>query len=391
MMGHLSNAIHVCCLPKMLHFLAKILLLLIFIFIYCEFLIYYFVLLGCSWPQLSKLDQDFTVKPPNDPNQKPLHVMFIADTHLLGSREGHWFDKLRREWQMYRSFQSARFLFEPNIIFFLGDVTDEGKWCSDHEWETTVQRFHSLFSIPTDTKIYVLAGNHDIGFHYDVSDGRLKRFESSFHAPHVRLITIDDSSIHFVLINSMAFEGDQCRLCARAEKELSEIINDLKQSGAWTKPILLSHFPLYRVSDANCSRWTQSSSSSSRIIPHKERFDVLSKDATEHLLKTIQPRLAFTAHTHDFCHTSHIGINGKPIPEWTVPSFSWRNRDDPSLMLLSITSNNERVSHCYLPRETTVFLSYGIGALLLILYMLFGGRRPFFLLAFCFLRRRIKF
>jgi hypothetical protein len=23
-------------------------------------------------------------------------AMFIADTHLLGSKEGHWFDKLRR-------------------------------------------------------------------------------------------------------------------------------------------------------------------------------------------------------------------------------------------------------------------------------------------------------
>lgn len=27
---------------------------------------------------------------------KPLKVMIIADTHILGWREGHWFDKLRR-------------------------------------------------------------------------------------------------------------------------------------------------------------------------------------------------------------------------------------------------------------------------------------------------------
>ena len=246
----------VCCLHTMLHFLAKLSFLILFIFIYCEFLIYYLVLLGCSWPQLSKLDQDFTIQPPNDINRKPLHVMFIADTHLLGSREGHWFDKLRREWQMYRSFQSARFLFEPHVIIFLGDVTDEGKWCSDQEWESTVQRFHSLFAVPSETKLYVLAGNHDVGFHYDVSDGRLKRFEQSFQAPHVRLITIDDDQIHFVLINSMAFEGDQCRLCARAEEELFDVVNELNQSGKATRPILLSHFPLYRVSDANCSRLT---------------------------------------------------------------------------------------------------------------------------------------
>ena len=234
----------------MLHFLGKTVCLVLFVFIYCEFLIYYFVLLGCSWPQLSKLE-------PSDAHWKPLHVMLIADTHLLGSREGHWFDKLRREWQMYRSFQSAQFLFEPHVIFFLGDVTDEGKWCSDDEWETTVKRFHSLFSIPTTTKLFVLAGNHDIGFHYGVSDGRLQRFEKSFQAPHVRLITADEDLIRFVLINSVAFEGDDCRLCARAEQELNQVLNELNQSGTRTKPVLLSHFPLYRVSDANCSTLSQ--------------------------------------------------------------------------------------------------------------------------------------
>ena len=247
----------ICCFHAMLHFLGKFLCLTFFLVIYCEFLIYYFVLLGCSWPQLSKLEQDFSVQPPSDPNGRPLHVMFIADTHLLGSREGHWLDKLRREWQMYRSFQSARFLFEPQVIFFLGDVTDEGKWCSDQEWQSTVERFHSLFSIPGNAQLYVLAGNHDVGFHYDVSDGRLRRFEKSFQAPYVRLITIDEDSIPFVLINSMAFEGDHCRLCAQAERELNQIVHDLNQSDTSPKPILLSHFPLYRPSDANCSTRSQ--------------------------------------------------------------------------------------------------------------------------------------
>ena len=269
-----------CACHTMLHFLAKILFLTLLIIIYCEFFVYYFVLLACSWPQLSKLDQDFTVQPPADASRKPLHIIFVADTHLLGSREGHWLDKLRREWQMYRSFQSAQFLFEPDIVFFLGDLTDEGKWCSDQEWNATVNRFHSIFAVSPHRHAYVLAGNHDVGFHYAVSDGRLKRFEQSFQAPHVRLITIDDYHIHFVLINSMAFEGDQCRLCARAELELDGVVNELNRTGAWTKPILLSHFPLYRSSDANCSERPTSSSRVSRsleqpsvsITIHSSRF-----------------------------------------------------------------------------------------------------------------------
>ncbi len=251
--------IDVCCCYTMLHFLVKILFLTLLIIIYCEFIIYYFVLLGCSWPQLSKVDQDFTIPPPKDSNKKPLHVMLIADTHLFGLHKGHWLNKLRCEWQMYRSFQSAQFLFEPHIIFFLGDLTGEGQWSSDHEWNKTVERFHSLFSPSFDTRVYVIAGNHDIGFHYEVTDDHLKRFEQSFQAPHVRLLTIDDDNIHFVLINSIAFEGDQCRLCNRAENELNEVVNEINRTDSWTKPILLSHFPLYRTSDANCSQWSSTS------------------------------------------------------------------------------------------------------------------------------------
>jgi len=241
----------------------------------------------------------------------------------------------------------------------------------------------------------MLAGNHDIGFHFAVSDGRLERFELSFQAPHVRLLTLKHYHIHFILINSMAFEGDQCRLCARAEQELNDIENELNHTEIWTKPILLSHFPLYRKSDENCSNWStwslsQSISHASTSL-HKERYDVLSQEATYRLLSAIKPRIAFTAHTHDFCYTEHSGIvNNQVVKEWTVPSFSWRNRDDPSFMLLSITTNNERVTHCRLPRETTVFWSYGIGGVLVIFYMLFGGRRPFCLIVCCFLRYRIK-
>ncbi len=245
---------NVCHCYSILYFLIKLLCLLLLIFIYCEFIIYYFVLLGCSWPQLSKLEQDFTVLPPSDSSRKPLHVMLIADTHLLGSRKDQWLDKLRREWQMYRSLQSASFVFEPNVIFVLGDLTDDGQWCTDAEWNETVQRFQTLFSISSNTRLYVLAGNRDIGFHYDVTDGHLKRFERSFQTPDVRLVTIEEDNIHFILINSMAFEGDQCRLCERAENQLNDIINKLNRTDTWTKPVLLSHFPLYRTSDANCSK-----------------------------------------------------------------------------------------------------------------------------------------
>jgi len=69
-----------------------------------------FALLQCSWPSLSNSVGSST----------PVYAVVIADTHLLGSKRGHWLDKLQREWQMYRAFQTSMTLHRPNVVFVLG-------------------------------------------------------------------------------------------------------------------------------------------------------------------------------------------------------------------------------------------------------------------------------
>lgn len=63
------------------------------------------------------------------------------------------------------------------MIFFLGDVFDEGKWCSDDEFVDVRRRFESMFSTRAEQKVVVVAGNHDIGFHYAVTPELNTRFE----------------------------------------------------------------------------------------------------------------------------------------------------------------------------------------------------------------------
>jgi len=64
--------------------------------LYNEWLVYYFVLLQCQWPALNVETKDFTLDDDDGAVNSQLRVMALADTHLLGFREGHWFDKLRR-------------------------------------------------------------------------------------------------------------------------------------------------------------------------------------------------------------------------------------------------------------------------------------------------------
>lgn len=88
------------------------------VILFNEYLIYFLSFWKCSWPAENRTN-----------------ILIIADTHLLGIYKGNFLDKLKRflivlnlkinnffyrEWQMYRSFQTAMTIFKPQAVFFLG-------------------------------------------------------------------------------------------------------------------------------------------------------------------------------------------------------------------------------------------------------------------------------
>lgn len=110
---------------------------IIFVIIFCEYLIYFITLSQCDWPEVdshnSATNTNFT------------NIMFITDIHLLPNTLRHIFDGPRFEWQMSRSFETATQLFDPKIIFILGDTFDTGEKADDYEFVTYIQRFKNLF------------------------------------------------------------------------------------------------------------------------------------------------------------------------------------------------------------------------------------------------------
>ncbi|XP_076632755.1 per1-like protein PGAP5 isoform X1 [Colletes latitarsis] len=348
---------------------------LLCVFIFCEYLIYYFVLIQCSWPTLDSRKVDKTIPQPKK-EETPVHALFIADTHLLGSKRGHWFDKLKREWQMYRAFQTMVTLHKPDIIFILGDLFDEGQWSSSAEFDQYIQRFHSLFSVPKNTHLYVVAGNHDIGFHYAITPYLNQRFMNGLKSPSVRRVSIRGN--HFVLINSMALEGDGCFLCRPTEIALNKIAAHLRCAkgignhcsednaiSRYSRPILLQHYPMYRESDEICHE-TDQAPDEIKDIKFRERWECLSKEASEQLLDILNPRLIINGHTHHGCRRLHLGN----IFEFTIPSFSWRNKDNPSVLLGVFTPNNYSVSKCYMPVESTEIQIYIMSIVFIFIYFI---------------------
>ncbi|CAK6447810.1 unnamed protein product [Pipistrellus nathusii] len=329
------------------------------VLLFCEFLIYYLVILRCNWPEVKTPARDRgagTLKP-------VLKAMFLADTHLLGEIRGHWLDKLRREWQMERAFQTALWLLQPEVVFILGDIFDEGKWSSPQAWADDVERFQKMFRHPDHVQLKVVVGNHDIGFHYQMSRYRIKRFEKVFNPERL----FSWKGINFVMVNSVALEGDGCSICSEAEAELVDISHRLNcsreelrpgrcgdgQPPPASAPVLLQHFPLYRPSDANCSG-EDAAPPEEKAVPFKERYDVLSREASQKLLWWLRPRLVLSGHTHSGCEVLH----GAQVPEISVPSFSWRNRNNPSFIVGSLTPTEYALAKCYLPLEDTVLITY---------------------------------
>lgn len=202
--------------------LLKLIAVVFAVLLFCEFLIYYLVIFRCNWPELKT--------PAYDGEQETLEpvlkAMFLADTHLLGEVRGHWLDKLRREWQMERAFQTALWLLQPEVVFILGDIFDEGKWSSSQAWADDVERFQKIFRHPPHVQLKVVVGNHDIGFHYQMSTYRIKRFEKVFNPERL----FSWKGINFVMVNSVALEGDSCNICSEAEAELIEISHKLNCS-----------------------------------------------------------------------------------------------------------------------------------------------------------------
>lgn len=266
-------------------------------------------------------------------------------------------------------------LFSPDVVFILGDVFDEGNWVDNGGFKEYVERFHTIFYTPSKTRMYAILGNHDVNFHYAMHPHLINRFHTAFNVSGVSLIKErkktknGDTLVNFVVINSMAMEGDDCNLCSEAQKSLNSINVQLikqKHENSYTAPFVLQHFPTYRDSDDKCIE--KNSENNAR---YREKWETLSRDASATIAKLIEPRAYFSGHTHHYC----LHENSEKIPEYTVASFNWRNINNPSFLLAIFKSNDFTISKCDMPKESTVYLLYIIGSFLSIVIALISFKR----------------
>ena len=141
------------------------------------------------------------------------------------------------------------------------------------------------------TQLIVIVGNHDVGFHYDMNEKKIQRFNNSFDGQQfVHLYQPKErNDLNFVIVNSMAIENDGCQFCNKAQRQLKLVNRTLNRekklsNRVYSRPILFTHFPLYRQSDSLCPKDVDSESIVHDIDQFdifKPKYDCLSKEATQ--------------------------------------------------------------------------------------------------------------
>ena len=75
-------------------------------------------------------------------------------------------------------------------------------------------------------------------------------------------------------------------------------------------------------------------------------------------MSSLSPRLVLTGHTHHACTTRHPLPRPATVTEHSVPSFSWRNKHNPSFLLLRLGPDTHTTTICLMPDENTVITVY---------------------------------
>lgn len=223
-------------------------------------------------------------------------------------------------------------------------------------------------------------GNHDIRGNQRVSEELFDRvFGNRFRIMSMRGYT-------FVFVDSNSLYSSH-----------RDIFEELKGDIPPSSPtILFSHMPLYRYSeevclqlDANCPLLERFSLSYDHTRTQCDEFrngtfyhrnipnvEVVNEHVSSELLDIFQPLLVVSGHLHYFCHHIHIYADSLSLKggmytshEVTIPTLNWRNRVDPSFVILDLDEDGSvSLRKCSLPNEMAVFGIYLIIGSLLICF-----------------------
>jgi hypothetical protein len=286
---------------------------------------------------------------------------------------------------MQITFHLSKSLLQPHLILLMGDLMDDGAY-TENEWLSHYHRFIRIFSFTNSTiRMEAIIGNHDIR--------RSKKLTERMFSSHFGLLSrvfVFQSFVFYVLDSNLLVTPTLQDVDLRSS--LHHLISQVRDESLI--PIILTHIPLYRHTEEECQNidvnvaflqrfllregHTMSDEWENGIFHHQNQpnKEVINQRVTNHILEILSPSLVLSAHTHYHCeykHTYHSAIShsnspsttststSTSIPEITISTLNWRNRVDPSYVVLSLLPHTPLIYHltkCHLPNENVIFGIY---------------------------------
>lgn len=219
--------------------------------LYAEVLVY--LLVQTKWSNITCDNQKECTK-----------ILLVADPQLIGLyNDGvvSYFTRLDSDRYLRKTYIQAYSYTKPDIVIYLGDLTDEGSRAKQDEFNDYVRRFFSIFPVDNKSKVkhIWLPGDNDIGGEGAdiVTSRKTNRFSNAFKQDDI----IYANNITFYKINRLTHE-----------------------------------FPTV----ANRNRIDFSSSDTQHLVVGLSHVPLLFRPAlfVDKVLTSIQPHLLFTAHEH---------------------------------------------------------------------------------------------
>ncbi|KAJ2201134.1 hypothetical protein IW144_000537 [Coemansia sp. RSA 522] len=300
----------------------------------------------------------------------PVHVAIIADPQIVDAYSYNQSGLLLRltefftDIYMRKSYTALQQLQQPPTIIFLGDLMDGGREWTHTDWIKEYQRFLLLFvnRKPKSTRVYHMAGNHDIGIGNTIVQNALQRFHE-YVGPTNQILDIGGHQI--ILLDTLTLESDN----KDVRKSTQQTIDWLQTERTEMQPkprILFTHVPMWRPPNTNCGPLRQTPYAMLSRSGYQFR-DQLFQNTTELLLNAIQPHAVFSGDDHDTCTISHvIPSTNKLVTEYTIGAFGWASGVPiASYALLTLyphSSNNTSfvVQNCFLPYQLGIYQCYAL-------------------------------
>lgn len=275
---------------------------------------------------------------------------------------------------MRRSMLASVLPFQPDVILFLGDYFDGGPSLSNEEWQESLSRFKHIFNLnmlerSTNTQVYYLSGNHDIGYaaSHSYMPEVIKRYEKEFRSRNYRFTV---GNVDFIAVDAQTLDGNSQGNLTTASWDF---VKNVSKDGSSTPRVLLTHIPLYRPDWTSCGPHRSSPIINQRVSRAARSQEImyqnyLTEETSNNLLDMVKPVLILSGHDHDQCTVTHISKYGQ-VREHTLGTISWQQGNlYPSFMLLSASNHalhnvsskeNAVLTHlCFLPMQTHIYIWY---------------------------------